>query len=105
MPVFDMPEGAFIPHVDAPTQEERFRWGNILSEIIDGMINTGIGKLDTLQEINEFYNRYCVFCVHFGVTPFISLDEAKAYLGLTTNISRETRTKWDLRMRHQFNLA
>ena len=61
MLVFDMPEGAFVPHVDAPTQEERFRWGNILSEIIDGMINTGIGKLDTLQEINEFYNRYCVF--------------------------------------------
>ena len=42
MLVFDMPEGAVVPHVDAPTQEERFRWGNILSEIIDGMINTGI---------------------------------------------------------------
>ena len=90
---------------DAPIREEglsederELRW-NKLRHIIFSCLSTGIGHIKDEAEAREWFNRYQVYSIHSGYGDQVTLDDVMAYIGLRTNVSRESRFKWDARMR------
>lgn len=95
---------------DAPIKEEGLsedekqrRWSK-LEHIIFSCLGTGIGHIKDEDEAREWFNRYQVYSVHSGYENYVTLDDVMAYIGLRTNVSRESRFKWDARMRKKYNL-
>ena len=95
---------------DAPIKEEGLsedekqrRW-NKLEHIIFSCLGTGIGHIKDEAEAREWFNRYRVYSIHSGFDDYVTLDDVEAYIGLRTNVSRESRFKWDARMRKTFKL-
>ena len=95
---------------DAPIKEEGLsedekqrRWSK-LEHIIFSCLGTGIGHIKDEAEAREWFNRYQVYSIHSGYDNYVTLDDVMAYIGLHTNVSRESRFKWDARMRKTFKL-
>ena len=86
------------------SEDEKQRRWNTLEHIIFSCLGTGIGHIKDEDEAREFFNRYQVYSVHSGYGSYITLDDVKAYIGLRTNVSRESRFQWDNRMRKTFKL-
>ena len=95
---------------DAPFKEEglsedekQLRWRK-LEHIIFACMGTGIGYIKDETEAREWFNRYQVYSVHSGLDDYVTLDDVMAYIGLHTNVSRESRFQWDARMRKLYKL-
>ena len=102
---FDFTEVQNPPHLDESlTEDQRAAWCRKVDHMLWSCLFTGIGHIKDEAEAKEFFNRYQVYSVHYGDDNYITLDDVKAYIGLRTNVSRESRFKWDARMRKRFNL-
>ena len=95
---------------DAPIKEEGLsedeknaRWSK-LEHIIFSCLGTGIGHIKDESEAREWFNRYQVYSIHSGYDNYVTLDDVMAYIGLRTNVSRESRFQWDARMRKLYKL-
>ena len=83
--------------------EQNARWSK-LEHIIFSCLGTGIGHIKDETEAREWFNRYQVYSIHSGYDNYVTLDDVMAYIGLRTNVSRESRFQWDARMRKLYKL-
>lgn len=102
---WDITEIKNVPFKDESlTEDEKDAEWRVFEHIVFSCMGVGIGWIKDEAEAKEWFNRYRVYSVHSGYDDYLTLDQVKSYIGLLTNVPRESRTKWDMRMRKQYNL-